>query len=263
MICREKRSPPPKTRKAMGFSNNNNNNKQIKIMDNDKLKNAITRAEEMLPTHGVQVKGGKSYLMVVHRLTILREEFGLDLGIETKVIHQDDKRCIVQALITDADCRVYGSGLAEEWRDHGNINSTSAMENAESSAIGRALASIGLHGGEYPSADEMAQAINSPRSKSKPREPLPAPASGSWADAIVPIGKNKGKTLGELTENQRKWYLEKYEANENYPESVAFREACDRCLAGDDETFQEADMQTDEVSEQTAQDSEDDEDVPF
>jgi len=229
-------------------------------MQDDKLKDAIKKAEEMLPTHGVKVAGGKTYLMVVHRLEILRSVFGMDLGIETCVIHHDAERVIVQAKITDSNCMIYGSGLAEEYRNDGNVNATSAIENAESSAIGRALASLGLHGGEYPSADEMNKALNSKRKPQK--EPLPAPASGSWSDAIVPIGKNKGKTLGELTENQRKWYLEKYEANENYPESVAFREACDKCLAGDDETFEEEYTQTDEISEQTAQDLED-EDVPF
>jgi len=35
------------------------------------------------------------------------------------------------------------------------VNTTSALENAETSAIGRALASLGLAGGEYASANEM------------------------------------------------------------------------------------------------------------
>tara|TARA_R110002126_G_scaffold183113_1_gene331679 strand:- start:938 stop:1390 length:453 start_codon:yes stop_codon:yes gene_type:complete len=35
------------------------------------------------------------------------------------------------------------------------VNTTSALENAETSAIGRALSSLGLAGGEYASANEM------------------------------------------------------------------------------------------------------------
>jgi hypothetical protein len=35
------------------------------------------------------------------------------------------------------------------------VNQTSAIENAETSAIGRALAALGLHGGEYASANEI------------------------------------------------------------------------------------------------------------
>jgi len=53
--------------------------------------------------------------------------------------------------------------MAEEIRGQGyfelgdkrNINTTSALENAETSAIGRALSSLGLAGGEYASANEM------------------------------------------------------------------------------------------------------------
>ena len=44
-----------------------------------------------------------------------------------------------------------GAGMAEEIRGQGMVNTTSALENAETSAIGRALASLGLAGGEYAS----------------------------------------------------------------------------------------------------------------
>lgn len=231
-------------------------------MDNDKLKDAINKAEEMLPNYGVKVAGGKTYLMVVHRLEILREVFGMELGIKTEIIHHDSERVIVSAKIIDCNGMIYGSGLAEEYRNDGNVNATSATENAESSAIGRALASLGLHGGEYPSADEMNKAINSNR---KPRnEPLPTPTNGAWENAIIPIGKHKGKTLGSLSPRSRDWFLQNFEANENYEDSVLFRKACDECMGKgvDDETFEEATSQTDEISEQTAQDGED-EDVPF
>ena len=39
-------------------------------------------------------------------------------------------------------------------------NKTSAIENCETSAIGRALASCGLHGGQYASVDEIIKAKN-------------------------------------------------------------------------------------------------------
>ena len=45
--------------------------------------------------------------------------------------------------------------MAEEIRGQGLVNTTSALENAETSAIGRALASLGLAGGEYASANEL------------------------------------------------------------------------------------------------------------
>jgi len=56
---------------------------------------------------------------------------------------------------TDKDNRKVGAGMAEEIRGQGMVNTTSALENAETSAIGRALASLGLAGGEYASANEL------------------------------------------------------------------------------------------------------------
>ena len=55
---------------------------------------------------------------------------------------------------------VIATGYAEENRDSSRINKTSAVENAETSAIGRALESAGY--GTGPSADEMKVAIDDP-----------------------------------------------------------------------------------------------------
>ena len=41
--------------------------------------------------------------------------------------------------------------------------------------------------------------------------------SGHWSAMVVPFGKNKGKTLGELSPNSIKWYWENYQPKE-YPE---------------------------------------------
>lgn len=71
------------------------------------------------------------------------------------LIHDDGKRVVMKAIITGEDGAIIGSGFAEEIRGDGNVNKTSALENCETSAVGRALASIGLAGGEYASANEM------------------------------------------------------------------------------------------------------------
>ena len=39
------------------------------------------------------------------------------------------------------------------------VNKTSALENAATSSLGRCLASFGLHGTEFASADELANAL--------------------------------------------------------------------------------------------------------
>jgi hypothetical protein len=84
-----------------------------------------------------------------------RQVHGTDFGVDTHILVDDGQRVVVKAKITNMDGVVIGSGMAEEIRGQGNVNKTSALENCETSAIGRALASLGLAGGEYASANEM------------------------------------------------------------------------------------------------------------
>ena len=106
-------------------------------------------------SHGVKQKGGKLYTQVVHRMEAFRRIHGTDFGVDTQILVNDGTKVVVKAIITDKDGRVIGSGMAEEIRGQGMVNTTSALENAETSAIGRALSSLGLAGGEYASANEM------------------------------------------------------------------------------------------------------------
>ena len=104
---------------------------------------------------------GKQYKTVVLRVNEFRESCSVQdgWGVNTVIAYEDDAKVIMKAMIIDPDGRVVGSGHGEEFRAEGKINKTSAMENAETSAIGRALASIGLGGEEYASADEVLRAI--------------------------------------------------------------------------------------------------------
>lgn len=106
----------------------------------------------------VNIKG-KDYKMVVARVNDFRQAHP-EFGMHSDVVHHDDERVIVKVWITDDAGMVRGTGLAEEVRAASNINRTSALENAETSAFGRALASMGFGGDvSYASADEVANAI--------------------------------------------------------------------------------------------------------
>lgn len=102
---------------------------------------------------------GKNYETVASRVSRFREEHP-KFGIRTKLIESNDSLVIMKATIVNEEDFVLGTGYAEENRSASQINKTSALENCETSAIGRALAAIGYAGTEYASANEVISAIH-------------------------------------------------------------------------------------------------------
>ena len=100
---------------------------------------------------------GKDYKTVALRVTEFRA-LHPDYSITCEIISQADL-VTIKATIADPEGRSIATGFAEENRAFGNINKTSALENAETSAVGRALAFFGLGGTEIASANEVSSAI--------------------------------------------------------------------------------------------------------
>jgi hypothetical protein len=109
---------------------------------------------------GIQVRGGKKYMEIVDRIDAFRKFFQIDMGITTELLHADDNCVRMKATIHLSSGDIVATGHAEEIRSGKGVNATSALENCETSAVGRALAMLGLHGGSIASADEVISAIN-------------------------------------------------------------------------------------------------------
>jgi len=103
----------------------------------------------------VPTKGGKQYTMVAQRIEAFRKAVGADAGIETDLIVDDGNRVLIKCSIKRSDGFTVATGYAEEIRNSTQINKGAAIENCETSAVGRALAALGLHGGEYASVQEI------------------------------------------------------------------------------------------------------------
>lgn len=134
-----------------------------------------------------------------------------DGRIFTRLLDHTSNRFIVEAHIyrNTTDSAPWATGLAEETVQGRGVNSTSALENCETSAIGRALANAGYATkGKRASREEMAKVkakvevesiVQETKEKLKQSSgtyvPVPA-ADDPWT--VVPT--KQGQTLGEAVE---------------------------------------------------------------
>jgi len=108
--------------------------------------------------HGVHIDG-RIYSKVQDRIEVFRRYFGGTYGIVTNIDYSKGFRngtaIVASCMIVDMTGNVVASGHACEFVGSSYFTDVSPVEVAETSAIGRALAAFGLHGGEYASIDEI------------------------------------------------------------------------------------------------------------
>lgn len=161
----------------------------------------------------------KEYKTVAERIIEFYAKYdSKDTGtsVHTEILKDEGSLVQVKAIISvhKADTQVlYGTGHAEEDRTKGMINKTSALENAETSAIGRALASIGLGGEEFASADELVQALSNQKkagsqttaSKASTTVTTDSSTSSEQNASTISFGTHKGKPYNKIPLQYLEW----------------------------------------------------------
>ena len=97
------------------------------------------------------------YETVAERVKKAHEKAKGEIEIETTLLKLDEKIVVFKAVVTINKCSYTGHALEKFGSPF--INKTSALENCETSSLGRALAAAGFLGSEFASADEVANAV--------------------------------------------------------------------------------------------------------
>jgi len=173
---------------------------------------------------------GKEYYTVVERLKMLKNDFKIDYSLTTDLLKCDDKVVVMKATLKIGD-NVY-TGHAMEKFGSSKINTSSALENAETSAIGRCLSSASYFGSEFCSANELENALvqqdeitpeqenkilkgelKEARDVADAEHPLANTIKKTMqgvviddsSDDVISFGKHKGTKWSDVDEGYLKW----------------------------------------------------------
>lgn len=118
--------------------------------------------DKSLKDKAIQFKG-KDYVLVSDRVLYFNETYKQG-SIETELISEPNSELVVVKATVSPDGARKFTGYSQAKWGQGYINTTSALENAETSAVGRALAFMGIGVIEsIASADEIRKADDKPR----------------------------------------------------------------------------------------------------
>jgi hypothetical protein len=112
-----------------------------------------------MPKYELMVNGGE-YATVAERITLFYARYPRG-RIVTRLLARTEQEITVQAFVYRSveDEQPSATGLAAERIGDGDVNTVACLENTETSAIGRALANLGLTASQHrPSREEMEKA---------------------------------------------------------------------------------------------------------
>jgi len=159
---------------------------------------------------------GKQYVEVNERIKFFRqEEQYKGWSISTSVVQMNNDEVVMCTSILDTNGNVIATGHAHEVKGSSTINKTSHIENCETSAVGRALAMLGIGiDTSIASANEVETAIAKQEDDQQQVVTTPVPPVENIMDKAVEYlksAKDKKRAYNatikkygdQLTENQK------------------------------------------------------------
>jgi hypothetical protein len=187
---------------------------------------AIIEAVRSQNARGVAVRNGKKYTSVAVRNEVVRRHLGDGIGTETEIVQWATAKgepIVVKATIRrTSDGAILATGYAEEIRGQGNVNTTSALENAETSAIGRALANLGFNGGEFASVDELDAVERKRAAQAETKAEKPETPHDPETGEVITPAANHGSAIRSAWEDG---------IRDGLPENASEREFFEACVA--------------------------------
>lgn len=110
----------------------------------------------------------KKYALVAERVQAFRK-LCPDGLITTEILSMDGGVVTMKSSIYDEAGKLLATGLAQEKENSTNINKTSYVENCETSAVGRALAMLGI--GSECSMASAEEVVNAQMNQAQAQEP--------------------------------------------------------------------------------------------
>jgi hypothetical protein len=100
--------------------------------------------DKSLKSKAISIQG-KKYVLVSDRVSYFNETYPNGM-IQTHIISNSDGKVVIQAMVTPdvAVAERYFIGHSQADEKQGMVNKTAAIENCETSAVGRALALMGI-----------------------------------------------------------------------------------------------------------------------
>lgn len=121
-------------------------------------------------------------------------------SIQTEIIKDTGSAYIMKATLYTEEGLIVTTGYASEVITERGVNATSALENCETSCIGRALANAGFQAklGKRASREEMAKVERTTQAPADVWEASPSPNMSAMSEALDVVARELGAKVIEV-----------------------------------------------------------------